>query len=38
MSSFISKVQSQSDKKVDPLEKTEMISSANQIKTHLGCP
>jgi len=38
MSSFITKVQSQSDKKVDPDEKSQMITSANQIKTHLGCP
>jgi len=38
MTSFISKVQSQSDKKVDPDEKTQMINSANQIKAHLGCP
>src|ERR1051325_1755113 len=38
MSSFISKVQSQSDKKVDPVENSEMINLANQIKTHLGCP
>jgi hypothetical protein len=38
MTSFVSKVQSQSDKKVDPDEKSQMITSANQIKTHLGCP
>ena len=38
MTSFISKVQSQSDKKIDPDEKSQMINSANQIKTHLGCP
>lgn len=37
MTSFISKVQSQSDKKIDPDEKNALIGSANQIKTHLGC-
>lgn len=38
MTSFISKVQSQSDKKIDADEKSQLITSANQIKTHLGCP
>jgi len=38
LSSFISKVQSQSDRKIAPEQKTELINSANQIKTNLGCP
>jgi hypothetical protein len=37
LTSFISKVQSQSNKKIDPEQKSELINSANQIKTHLGC-
>jgi hypothetical protein len=37
LTSFISKVQSQSDKKIDPEQKSELINSANQIKSHLGC-
>jgi len=38
MTSFISKVQSQSNKKIDPGQKSQLITSANQIKTNLGCP
>jgi len=38
LTSFISKVQSQSDKKMAPEQKTESINSANQIKANLGCP
>jgi hypothetical protein len=38
LTSFLSKVQSQSDKKIAPDQKSELISSANQIKTKLGCP
>lgn len=37
MTSFVSKVQSQSDKKLAPEQKTELTNSANQIKSHLGC-
>jgi len=37
MTTFISRVQSQSDKKMDADEKSQSINSANQIKTHLGC-
>ena len=38
LSSFINKVQSQANKKITPEQKSQLISSANQIKTHLGCP
>jgi len=38
LTSFISKVQSQSNKKITPEQKSELTNSANQIKTHLGCP
>ena len=37
LTSFISKVQSQSDKKIPAEEKSQLINSATQIKTHLGC-
>jgi hypothetical protein len=37
LTSFISKVQSQSNKKIAPEQKSEMITSANQIKANLGC-
>src|SRR5215510_8487851 len=37
LTSFISKVQSQSDKKITPAQKSQLIGSANQIKTNLGC-
>jgi len=37
LTSFISKVQSQSNKKIAPEDKSQLISSANQIKTNLGC-
>ena len=37
LTSFISKVQSQSDKKITPAQKSQLITSANQIKTNLGC-
>jgi len=37
MTSFISKVQSQSEKKLPAEEKSELVNSANQIKTNLGC-
>ena len=38
LTSFVSKVQSQSDKKIAPEQKSELINSANQIKANLGCP
>jgi hypothetical protein len=38
LSSFITKVQSQSNKKITADQKTQLINSANQIKTSLGCP
>ncbi|HEX6648968.1 MAG TPA: hypothetical protein VF075_05500 [Pyrinomonadaceae bacterium] len=38
LTSFISKVQSQSNKKITPEQKSQLITSANQIKTNLGCP
>ena len=37
LTSFISKVQSQSNKKITAEQKSQLISSANQIKTDLGC-
>lgn len=38
MTSFISKVQSLSDKKITPEQKSQLTTSANQIKANLGCP
>ena len=38
LTSFISKVQSQSNKKITVDQKTQLTTSANQIKTNLGCP
>ena len=35
---FIKQVQSQSNKKITPDQKTQLINSANQIKANLGCP
>jgi len=38
LTSFISKVQSQSDKKITAEQKSQLINSANEIKRNLGCP
>ncbi|HEX6718007.1 MAG TPA: hypothetical protein VF088_12890, partial [Pyrinomonadaceae bacterium] len=38
LTSFIKQVQSQSNKKITPDQKSQLITSANQIKTNLGCP
>lgn len=38
LTSFITKVQSQSNKKITADQKNQLISSANQIKSNLGCP
>jgi len=38
LTSFISKTQSQSNKKITAEQKSQLINSANQIKTNLGCP
>jgi hypothetical protein len=37
LTSFISKVQSQSNKKITADQKSQLINSATQIKAHLGC-
>lgn len=37
LTSFINKVQSQSNRKITPEQKSQLINSANQIKATLGC-
>lgn len=38
LTSFISECQAQSGKKLTPQQTTQLINSANQIKTSIGCP
>lgn len=38
LTSFINECQAQSGKKLTPAQSTQLINSANQIKTSLGCP